>query len=173
MILDKNVKEQKCWYVVYTRSRYEKRVHEELLKQGIEAFLPTQKTIRQWSDRKKVVELPLFTGYVFVNIQPAEYYKVLHTDGVVKYIAFEGKAVIVPQRQIDNLLLLVDSSAEVETSEELFEAGQNVEVSVGSLKGLTGELIKENGKSRVLIRIDHLEQNLLVSIPRSHLKKSN
>ena len=161
---------QKQWYAIYTRPRAEKRVYSYLQEQGIEAFLPIQKSLRIWSDRKKMVEVPLFTSYVFVKVDSKEHYYVLKTFGVVKYICFEGRAVAIPQSQIDNLFLLVNSDAELEATSRKFLKGQNVEVVLGSLKGLTGELVKTGRKNRVLVRIDHLEQNLLVNIPISYLK---
>lgn len=172
MKLKENVKKevQKNWFVIYTRPRFERKVFEQLVEQGIEAFLPTQKTIRQWSDRRKVVEVPLFNSYVFVHITNKEYFNVLQVFGVVKFITFEGKAVVVPQKQIDALLLLTNTEADIETSCTDYKVGQKVEVVVGALKGLCGELIKVGTKNRVLVRIDHLEQNLLVKIPRNYLQ---
>ena len=160
----------KKWYAVYTRARAEKKVYRDLTVRDIEALLPIQKTLRHWSDRKKIVELPLFTSYVFVRIAPIEHDKVLQTYGAVKYVSFEGKAVSIPQIQIDNLLLLVNSDADIVPNCQHFELGQHVEVMMGSLKGLTGELIREGKRNRVLVRIDHLEQNLLVNIPKNYLQ---
>jgi transcriptional antiterminator RfaH len=84
------------WYAVYTRSRFEKQVLKGLQDQGIEAYLPLIKTVRQWSDRKKTVEVPLFSSYVFVHIDRRFYDQVLQTMGVVKYISFEGKTATPP-----------------------------------------------------------------------------
>ena len=160
----------KHWYAVYTKSRAEKNVYADLAKEGIECFLPTYKTLRQWSDRKKVVELPLFTSYVFVYITKKEYYKVLSVKGVVKYVSFEGNAVAIPNAQMDKLHLVVNSNLEIEITDTCFKEGQQVEVIMGSLRGLRGELVKFNRKSRVLVRIDHLDQNLLVNIPKNYLQ---
>jgi transcriptional antiterminator RfaH len=160
----------KHWYVIYTRPRAEKKVHCQLLEQGIESFLPMHKTMRQWSDRKKMVEVPLFSSYVFVNILPAQYFPVLQTLGVVKFISFEGNAVVIPQKQIDNLFILVSNNIETESTSAVFKPGQQVEVKIGPLSGLKGELIKIRGKNRVLVSIDHLEQNLLVNIPKNYLQ---
>lgn len=158
------------WYAVYTRSRAEKKVFCHLSWQGIDAFLPIQKTLRQWSDRKKMVHLPLIRSYVFVRTNYKEFERVIQTEGVVKYVCFDGKPMEIPQRQIDNLALLVNSDAEIETSCGIFLSGQRVEVMVGSLAGLTGELIETTRGRRVRVCLDHFEQNLLVSIPITHLK---
>jgi len=155
------------WYAVYTRPRFEKQVFQRLQEQGIEAYLPLIKTIRQWSDRKKVVEIPLFSSYVFVNIDRRFYDQVLRTFGAVKYITFEGKAATIPPEQIDNLRIIVNSNEKVETTWEERKKGDKVVVTAGSLKGLTGELITDGGRRKVLVRIDSIDQNLTVEVHSS------
>jgi transcriptional antiterminator RfaH len=159
------------WYAIYTHPRAEKQVHSRLIENGIESFLPLQKTYRIWSDRKKLVEKPLLSSYVFVKAVPKEFPVVYQTGGIVKFISFEGLPVSIPQNQIDNLKLLVNSDAEIEVTGELFARGDNVEVISGSLVGLTGELIRIGGKKRVIVRIDKLEQNIIVTIPVTFLRK--
>ena len=155
---------QSKWYAVYTHPRAEKKVYQRLLEQGIEAYLPLQKTMRQWSDRKKMVEVPLFTSYVFVHITRKFYDDVLRTHGVVKYVTFEGKAATIPSEQIDNLKIIVNSDEEVEMVWERLKKGERVRVTAGSLKGLTGELISEGKRKKVLVRIDRIDQNLVVEV---------
>lgn len=159
------------WYAVYTHPRAEKQVYSRLLETGLEAFLPMQKTYRIWSDRKKLVEKPLLSSYVFVRVHRKEFPLVFKTFGIVKFISFEGEPVSIPQDQIDNLKLLVDSDAEIEVTSGTFEKGDQVEVVNGSLIGLTGELIKIGGKKRVIVRIDKLDQNIIVTIPSTFLRK--
>jgi transcriptional antiterminator RfaH len=159
------------WYAVYTNPRAEKQVFIRLVEDGIEAFLPLQKTFRRWSDRKKLVEKPLLSSYVFVKVVPRNFPKVYKTPGVVKFIIFEGQPASIPQNQIDNLRLIINSDAEIEVTSEKFEKGDTVEVVTGALVGLTGELIKIGGKKRVIVRIDRLDQNLVLTIPVSFLKK--
>ncbi len=155
------------WYAVYTRSRFEKQVLKGLQDQGIEAYLPLIKTVRQWSDRKKTVEVPLFSSYVFVHIDRRFYDLVLQTMGVVKYITFEGKAASIPSDQIDNLRIIVNSDEKVETTWETRKKGDKVMVSAGSLKGLRGELISDGDRRKVLVRIDSIDQNLVVEVHSS------
>jgi len=159
------------WFAIYTNPRAEKLVHARLLEDGVESFLPLQKTYRQWSDRKKLVEKPLLSSYVFVRVVPKEFPVVYKTSGVVKFISFEGQPVAIPQNQIDNLKLLVNSDAEIEVTSEKFATGDNVEVVAGSLVGLTGELIMVGKQKRVIVRIDKLEQNIIVTIPVTFLRK--
>jgi transcriptional antiterminator RfaH len=159
------------WYAIYTNPRAEKLVRDRLIESDIEVFLPLQKTYRIWSDRKKLVERPLLSSYVFVKVTPVLFPKVYQTQGVVRFVTFEGQPAFIPQNQIDNLRLLINSDAEIEISTEKFEQGDNVEVVTGSLVGLTGELIKTGTQKRVVIRIDRLDQNLIVKIPLTFLKK--
>ena len=159
------------WYAVYTRPRAEKLVYSRLIEIDVESFLPLIKTVRKWSDRKKVIEKPLISSYLFVKVRKKEFPRVFTILGVVKFISFEGQPVPIPQKQIDNLKLIVNSDAEIEVSGEAFAKGDNVEVVTGSLTGLTGELILIGGKKRVIVRIDRLDQNIIVTIPVTFLKK--
>lgn len=159
------------WYAIYTNPRAEKMVRNRLIEAGIEVFLPLQKTYRQWSDRKKLIEKPLLSSYVFVKVTPNLFPKVYQVQGVVRFVSFEGQPASIPQNQIDNLKLLINSDAEIEVTTEHFDKGDNVEVVKGSLIGLTGELVKKGKHNRVIVRIDRLDQNLIVNIPLTFLRK--
>jgi len=167
----KRVNDIPRWYAVYTHPRAEKLAYTRISEIGLEAFLPLIKTYRQWSDRKKLVEKPLLSSYIFVKVRKKQFPFVYKTFGVVKFISFEGEPVPIPQKQIDNLKLIVNSDAEIEVSGENFAQGDNVEVVNGSLTGLTGELISIGRKKRVIVRIDRLDQNIILTIPVSFLKK--
>jgi transcription antitermination factor NusG len=159
------------WYALYTKPRAEKQVHKRICEAGIDCFLPLQKTYRQWSDRKKLIEKPLLSSYVFVKTRPKLFPVVYKISGVVKFISFEGHPVAIPQGQIDNLKLLINSDAEIEVSSERFAQGDAVEVVSGALVGLTGELIKIGTRNRFVVRIDRLDQNLILKIPKAFLRK--
>ena len=161
----------KQWYAIYTNSRAEKRVHERLIEQGVESFLPLQKTLRQWSDRKKLVERPLISSYVFAQIIHREYFTVRKTEGVVKFIMIQGKPIPIPEEQITNLRILCGSDADVEISAEVYEKGDMVEVTVGSLTGLRGELIRVGRKHKVVIRVIQPGMNLTVDIKTNAIRK--
>jgi transcription antitermination factor NusG len=167
----KNTGSEEKWYALYTRPRAEKLVFQRLVEQSIETFLPLQKTYRMWSDRKKLIEKPLLSSYIFVKTINKNFPRVYKTNGVVKFVSFEGQPVSIPQNQIDNLRLLINSDAEIEVSSDKFAPGDNVVVINGSLIGLTGELIKIGSKNRVVVRIDRLDQNLILKIPKGFLKK--
>lgn len=160
------------WYAVYTRSRAEKKVYNELVKRSIHAFLPMRLTIRQWSDRKKKVEVPLFNSYIFVNICETERLSVLQVDHVVKFVTFEGKAVPIPPQQIEAIkAYLGEGAPEYEESGASLEAGVNIEIIRGPMMGLTGVLINLQGKHRVKVEIDCVGQSLLIDVPRTSLRK--
>lgn len=167
----KNGAVEEKWYAIYTRPRAEKLVYQRLVEVNIESFLPLQKTIRTWSDRKKLIEKPLLSSYVFVKTNYKSFSLIYQTNGVVKFISFEGQPVSIPQKQIDNLKLIINSDAEVEVTSEKFAPGDNVEVVNGSLIGLTGELVKIGSHNRVIVRIDRLDQNLILKIPKAFLRK--
>lgn len=169
-IIQKNKSENK-WYALYTRPRAEKLVFQRLVEAGIETFLPLQKTYRMWSDRKKLVEKPLLSSYIFVKTKSKHFPAAYKTQGVVKFVTFEGHPASIPQKQIDNLRLLINSDAEIEVTSEKFETGDNVEVINGALIGLTGELIMIGNKKRVVVRIDKLDQNIVLKIPVTFLRK--
>lgn len=155
--------EQKRWYAVYTRSRAEKKTFESLLKEGYEAYLPLYKTLRQWSDRKKMVTLPLIPSYVFVKIVAKENRKVLEVDGVVAFIKFEKELVAIPDQQIEAIQNLVSSGAEIKAITEHIEKGDLVRIASGPMRGTEGEIIEMLGKQKFVIRIN-IGYTLIVNI---------
>lgn len=160
----------KSWYVIYTRSRAEKKVRDELTFNNIESFLPLQKQLRQWKDRKKWVEIPLMSGYCFVRINRKEYEKVLQTQGVVCFIKFEGKAAEIPDSQIEYLKqMLGQYDFEVNVTAENFSPGKKVEVIAGPMIGLRGELVETRGKNKFILRFTQINSVFTVEIPASHL----
>lgn len=168
MIQNDNV--TKSWYVIYTRSRAEKKVRDELTFNNIESFLPLQKQLRQWKDRKKWVETPLISGYCFVRITRKEYEKVLQTQGVVCFVKFEGKAAEIPDSQIEYLKqMLGQYDFEVNVTAENFRPGKKVEVIEGPMIGLRGELIESRGKNKFILRFTQINSVFTVEIPASQL----
>lgn len=155
---------EKKWIAVYTRSRYEKKLADHLTQKGFTTYLPLMKTLRQWSDRKRWVEVPLFRSYVFVNIEIANYRKVLGATGAVYIVKFEGQPAVIPDRQIDILKALLDTSTNFELSTEEFICGDHIEVTHGPLLGFQGTFVEYKGKKRVLMSIEAVGQSLLIEI---------
>jgi transcription antitermination factor NusG len=153
------------WYAVYIKSRAEKKAKTELQGKKIECFLPVQRKLRQWSDRKKWVEMPLIPGYLFVRISNMEHTNVLQSNYIVSYVRFEGKAAIIPEKQIEYLkLMLKHDNAEVDITQENFEPGRLIEVIAGPLIGLRGKLVSMNGKNKLAIELLQLGYSALIEI---------
>jgi len=152
------------WYAVYTRSRSEKRLMELLTAKGIEAYVPLRKVLHQWSDRKKFVEEPIIRSYCFVKVTNSEYFEVLNTPGAVRYIWFSGKPATIPERQIDMLKAITGTDVEVQCLPDTFQPGIQVRVKAGPLQGLSGELVNVSNKKKIIVRIDHLNQVITLTI---------
>ena len=157
------------WYALYTRPYHEKRIYEQLKLNKIEAYLPLQTTIRKWSDRNKKVTRPLFSCYLFVFISLKDYYKVLNIPGVVRYISFEGKAAIIPEKQIQMIKDLLTQDIEVTEPLENLPVRTTVEIKVGPLKGFIGELVEFAGRKRVLISLEEICKSVLINVPLNYL----
>lgn len=161
----------KKWFALYTKSRSEKKVNQELINKGIDCYLPLEKKLKLWSDRKKWIEEPFIRSYIFVNIEESNLQKALNTPGVVTVIRFSGKPAPVREEQIKTIQSILSSSEKYELSTEKFEPKEKVEVTQGSLKGLVGEMVHHLNKYKVLVRIESINQNILIKINPSYLKK--
>ncbi len=158
------------WHAIYVHSRAEKKVHSELSRKGIESFLPLQRRLRQWSDRKKWVEMPLISGYVFVHITRADYDQVLQIENVMQYVRFEGKAAVIRDQDIETLKrMLGQQEVEVEITRDELLPGMLVEIITGPMMGLKGELVSFRGNNKVALRILPLGFTILVESPSSNL----
>lgn len=165
------IPKEKKWYALYTKSRMEKKAEAELRNNHIEVYLPLQKVLKQWSDRKKWVKEPVIRSYIFVRINHEEYYEVLKSYGIVNFVTFLGKPVPIPEKQINSLKLLIDNDIYIDLTNEHFEKGEEVVVEYGKLKGLVGTLVEFRGKHKVLLEIKGLDQTLIANIPTIQLKK--
>jgi transcriptional antiterminator RfaH len=158
------------WYALYTNPRAEKKTLSLLLQRGFNAYLPIIKIMKQWSDRKKWVEEPLFKSYLFVRVSEKEYLDVLQVQGVVKYISFSGKAAIIRDEQIETIKLLLSSETELNISEHDFKKGEKVTIKAGPFIGLQGELIDLHNSKRFLVRFDQLGKSIVLNIPSVYLE---
>ncbi len=163
------------WYAVYTRSRAEKKVARELEFMGVEFYLPIIRKYRKWSDRVKAVDMPLISSYIFVKVSNIEYYNVLNIRDIVCYITFEGKAVSIPEKQINNLRLLCGSkNADGIHVEALdFEKGEVVKINQGDFKGFEGEIVHSKGASKLVIRLEHLNCSIVLEVSSFMVDKTN
>lgn len=160
------------WYAVYVKSRYEKKTSKLLEDKHIETYLPLIGRLKQWSDRKKMVEEPLFKSYLFVHTDLKNYFDILNTPGVVRFVCFEGKPVPVPDNQLVAVKSYIgeyDGADDLVPMPELHE-GQIVEITRGTMKGLVGRLVEIRGKQRMIINIEAVGQSLPISVSRSQIE---
>lgn len=157
--------DQPRWYAVRTRSRHEKLVARQLENQGIQSFLPTITKINQWSDRRKRVEEPLFSGYAFVrlNHSSSDRVRVLQTQGVVNFVGVQGTGIPIPDQEIANINTLLASRATYQERPYL-HIGQRVRVCGGALDGLEGILTAEKSDQSVVISIGLIQRSLTVRV---------
>ena len=163
---------EKHWYALYVKSRAEKKVLTQLEEQGVEAFLPLVTRLKQWSDRKKKVEEPLFRSYVFVHSTEKEHYPILNVYGVVRFVTFEHKAVVVPDNQIIAIKRYIDDFKEEENNLKDIELkeGQMVRIIAGPLMGLIGRLRSVKNKKYLIVYIEAVGQYISVNIPRTKVE---
>ena len=160
------------WLAIYTKPRSEKKAFVQLAEAGYETYLPLIKTLKQWSDRKKWVEEPLFRSYVFVRVSEKEYYDALNaTPHTVRYVTFEGKAVPIPPAQIEAMKNYIALGDYNEHAPGDLEPGQEVEVLAGAMKGLRGRLVRTAGKQKVRVEIDGIGKELFIEVPAGILRK--
>ncbi len=152
------------WYPVYTQPRAEKRAHQALTDKGINAYLPLHRQLKQWSDRKKWVEEPFIKSYLFVNISEREQAEVLMTKGITRFIYFSGKITSMPDRQIEDLKLLMASPYELEITENNLQAGEKIMIKAGPLKGMIGEIIAYQSQKKLILRLDNLGCSIIVNV---------
>lgn len=154
------------WYLIYTRPRHEKKVADGMAEVGVTSFLPRIKQLRNWSDRRKYIDMPLFPSYIFVFLKDmTDYYHASGTDGVLYFVKFDKKIARVQDSIINNLRLLVEQGADVQVTTELFQPGQQLVISDGPLTGLSCEVVQVNGKEKVLVRVHLLQRNVLATLP--------
>jgi transcription antitermination factor NusG len=161
------------WFVVYTKPNSEKKVAERLALKCVDVYLPLVTTLRQWSDRKKKVTLPLIPSVVFVACEPNQLnncYTVPGVKGVLKYLS---KPAIVQEYEIENLKILLNGwdDAEASVQNERLQIGDPVEVQRGPFAGMLATSIEINGKHRVVVGIDSLGAHFTVNVPRSFVRK--
>ena len=171
--MTKSNQADKKWYAIYTRPRSEKKVHELLLQNGFNSYLPLMTTVRQWSDRKKKVQLPLISSYVFVNTKENDLINILPVNGVVRVLKHLGKPAIIKDYEIENLRILLEDTDNITFIRDThLKKGDSIIVEKGVFKGLIAECYELKGKHRVIVRIEALGDLIEVNIPLSHIRKT-
>lgn len=162
----------KNWYVFYTKSRQEKKVRDLLTRHGFEVFLPLQKVMRQWSDRKKKVEVPLFNSYIFVYDTEDKVPFIVQTPGIAWSIRHNDKPAILHQTELETIQRFLSSGLLLESQPyQDLAAGDPVQVIDGPLKGMLGHLIKTAEGEKFTVALESIGQTMLVRIDPAVLKK--
>ncbi len=158
------------WYAIYTRPRWEKKADRLLQERGISSYCPLHKTKRQWSDRIKLVELPLFTSYVFVHISESEMQFVRSSPGVLNFVYWNGKPAIIKEKEISDIKRFLDNYEEVEAVQTDVKPGDKISVAAGPLMDQKGRVLDVK-KKIVKIRIESLGYNLVAYVDKKKLVK--
>jgi transcriptional antiterminator NusG len=158
------------WFAIWTRSRHEQMVRDQLQRKRIEAFLPTITRWSRWKDRKKKIDWPLFPGYCFARFDPVDALPILKCTGVVNIVSFDGKPAAIPEIELDSIRLLVGSELQYDPCPMIHE-GMMVSVVHGPLKGVVGRLVrKDAAKARLVLSVDLIGQAVSVEVDAADVK---
>jgi transcription antitermination factor NusG len=157
------------WFAVWTRSRHEMVVRDQLDQKGVEAFLPTVTRWSRWKDRKKRIDWPLFPGYCFARVGAERTRSVLSCPGVVAIVSFDGRPAAIPDDQIAAVRALVESELRLDPC-PLIREGAGVEVVSGPLCGVRGRLVRKGSHARLVLAVDLIGQAVSVEIDAADVR---
>ena len=157
------------WFAVWTRSRHEQVVREQIERKHFDAFLPTITRWSRWKDRKKKVDWPLFPGYCFARFREEDSLAILKCTGVVNIVSVEGRPAPIPDHEIDGIRRLLETELQYDPC-PLIHEGMMVEVTHGSLKGVLGRLVRKGAHARLILAVDLIGQGVSVEVDASDVK---
>lgn len=160
---------QAHWYAVYTRSRHEKTVAEQLIHRSVDHFLPLYETIRKWKNGNFKVRLPLFPGYLFVHIPLRERLQVLQVPGVVQLVGSSGVPLPLPQAEIETIRDALTMGLQAHPHPYL-KVGSRVRIRSGPLEGLHGILLRKKGKLRLVVSVDLIMRSISIDVDASEVE---
>lgn len=163
------------WHVLYVKSHHEKKVDMRLKQLQVDSFLPMISTVRQWSDRKKKVTVPLFPGYVFVNVSSTkDYGKALSVSGALNFLYQDSKFALVKESEMQNIqrILNSDEITNIETTSYIPKVGDHVKIKMGPLQGIECQVKSVNNKKKILVSIQSIKQAITASVPPGYLNFS-
>jgi transcription antitermination factor NusG len=160
-----SIEQMQNWYAVQTRARHEKVVAYRFQESGIETFLPVVNEVHRWSDRKKIVQSPLFSCYVFARICPTnvDRMRLLRVDGVLSLVGKRGEGTAVADEQIQSVKSLIDQRISW-FPHPFLQIGQRVRIRSGALHGMEGILLSRNGDKTIVVSIDAIQRSLAVRL---------
>ena len=158
-----------AWFAIWTRSRHEQVVREQLERKGYEAFLPTLPKWSRWKDRKKKIDWPIFPGYCFARFDARERLPILKCSGVVSIVSFDGEISPIPDFEIEGIRRLVQSELQFDPC-PLIREGMMVEVVHGPLKGVVGRLLRKGAHARLVLAVDLIGQAVSVEVDAADVR---
>ena len=159
------------WFAVWTRSRHEKTVRDQLQGLDLEVFLPLVPQWRRWKDRRKLVEFALFPGYCFARFEPvpAARLSVLKCSGVVQIVSVDGEPASIPEHEIQGIKTLLDSHLSFDPCPFIKE-GDRVEVVHGPLKGVLGRLLEKGAHAQLILSVELLSRAVRVTVDAADVR---
>jgi transcription antitermination factor NusG len=151
------------WYAVQTRARHEKKVAKQLQEKGVTTFLPLVIHIHRWSDRRKVVELPLFPCYAFARLGPQTRLPALQTPGVLSIVGAHGVGAPIPNKEIEDIQTLLAQNV-TSSPYPFIKVGQRVRIRGGCLDGVEGILVAEKSNRRLVVSVELIQRSVSVQI---------
>ena len=158
------------WFAVWTRSRAEKVVYEQLVRKNIEAFLPTITRWSRWKDRKKRLDVPLFPGYCFARFEERNLLAVVSCQGVARVVHFDGRPAPIPAHEIESVRTLVTSGMDCDPC-PLIKEGAMVRVVSGPLKGVVGRLDRKGAHARLVLSVDLIGRAVSVTVDAADVRE--
>ncbi len=157
------------WFAIWTRSRHEQVVRDQLERKQVEAFLPTITRWSRWKDRRKKIAWPLFPGYCFARFDPQSRLAILRCTGVVNIVSFDGDPAPIAAHEIDGIRRLVDTDLQFDPC-PLIREGMMVEVVHGPLRGVVGRLVRKGAHARLVLSVNLIGQAVSVEVDAADIK---
>lgn len=150
------------WYAAYVVTRHEKVVAQQFLRRGLETFLPLYRATRRWKNRRALVELPLFPGYLFLRISLGDRMRALEVPSVVHIVSVRGEPVAMPDGEIESLR----TAMQLRTTEpcSYFASGKRIRIKAGPLQGLEGVVVRQNHRTRMIVSVDFIQRSTTVEL---------
>lgn len=161
------------WYAIHTRAKHEKRTAAELREKGIETFVPVSREIHRWSDRNRVLDIPVFPCYLFVSvvITPKVQATVLQHPSVLRWIGFHGRPAPIPEEEIRSIQTVLRSGVPVGTH-AFVKLGERVRIRGGSLDGVEGVLIGNDDERKLVVSVEIVGQSVAISLKNYELERA-
>jgi transcription antitermination factor NusG len=160
---------EKKWYALYTLPRWEKKIARKLDEKGFIVYCPLNVVLRQWSDRKKKVQEPLFKGYVFVQVEEQQKWEVKSIQGIMNYVYRNGKPGVIRDEEIETIKRFLNHFTEIQVEEYKLDVESKVRIKGGVLMNYQGTIIEVAG-NRAFVRIESMGIQLSAMFEKKNLE---